>query len=64
MTISAKSSVSCKKRKYSKVSNDKKVVRIFGRGAELQLSLYNNASAVKIIKLILVSLQRIVLDRK
>ena len=39
-------------------------MRIFRLGAELQLSLYINVSALKMRKLIVVSLQRFVLDRK
>ena len=42
----------------------RKNVRIFVLGAELQLSLYNNVSAVKISKMIVVSLKTFVLDRK
>ena len=42
----------------------KKNVRIVVLGAELQLSLYNNVSAVKISKMIVVSLKTFVLDRK
>ena len=53
-----------KKRSGSKVCNAERIVRIFGLGAELLLSLYNNVSAVRMIKLIVVSLQRYVLDRK
>ena len=52
------------KRKQSKGSNAEKDVRISGLGAKLQSSLYNNVSAVKMGKLIVVSLQRFVLDRK
>ena len=52
------------KRTFSKDSNDEKIVKIFQLGAELQLSVYHNGSAVKIIKLIIVCLQRFVLNRK
>ena len=38
-------------------------MRIFRLGAELQLSLYINVSAVKMRKLIVVSLQRFVLEK-
>ena len=42
----------------------KKNVRIVILGAELQLSLYNNVSAVKISKMIVVSLKTFVLEEK
>ena len=53
-----------KERTYSKVCNAERIVRIFGLGAELQLSLSNNVSAVRIIKMVVESLQRCFLDRK
>ena len=49
-----------KESKHSKVSNAEKNMRIFVLGAELQLSLYNNVSAVKISKMIVVSLKTFV----
>ena len=64
LTFYAKHSVSSRKRKHFKVSNAAKNVRIFRLGADFQLSLYINVSAVKMRKLIVVSLQRFVLDRK
>ena len=51
------------KRAFSKVSNAERVVKIFSLGAELRLSVYHNASTVKISKLIVVSLKRFVADR-
>ena len=50
--------------KHSNVSNAEKTVRISRLGAELHLSLYDNVSALEFAKLIVVSLQKVVLDRK
>ena len=52
------------KRTFSEDFNAERIVKIFQLGVELQLSVYHNGSAVKIIKLIVVCLQRFSLDRK
>ena len=52
------------KRTFSNDSNAERIVKIFRLGTELQLSVNHNASTVKFSKLIVVPLQRPVLDRK
>ena len=44
-------------------SEAERIVKIFELGAKVQLSVYHDSSAVKSIKLIVVSLQKFVLDR-
>ena len=65
MTILAKRQcITLLKRTYSKLSNAREIVRIFGLGAELQLYLHNNGITFRISKLIVGPIERFVVDRK
>ena len=67
MTLCTKNSLimfDSENRAFCKLSNGERIVKIFRLEAALQLFVYQNASTVKISKVIVVPLQRLVLDRK